>query len=130
MSKCIWNVAMEDRKCRFCTWNGGCEARNADDRLLPEAYLEVMNATVGHNVLGGGRNGWMKAHFRYMVAYQMAKDGFNQHQIGVVIGKDRATVSSGISSLREMLTVPYAYAEEADVWNKYTENIKLRKNEN
>lgn len=129
MSECIWKVAAEDRRCRFCTWEGGCARRKARSRVSRQTYLSVMNDIVGRDICGS-QNSWHISHYRFMVAYQMMRDGFSQYEIASLIGKNRTTVSYGISAIRDMLTLPQVYVEEAEVWGKYTKQINDMKNEN
>lgn len=129
MVECIWKVAgAEDRLCQYCAWDRGCVARKATKRSLPsQAYFETMNKIVGVDVVKN--NSWLIAHYRFMIAFAMRMDGFRLAEIGDLMGKNHSTISHGVTALRDMLSLPEIYSDEAAVWQEYQKQINLLQDE-
>lgn len=126
---CVWNVTEEDRLCRYCTRNAHCVLARKNGVLPSTQYLEVMNDLVGEDIRKKGHHTRL-AHCRYMVMYQMSRDGFSQDCISRVVQRARCIVPYGKTMVADMLSVPLSYSWEAEIWHKYEETINSMKDEN
>jgi len=131
MGRCIWDVAPEKRRCVYCSFGGGCPKRAAakEPYLPAEEYVEAMNEIVGVDIRRKTRKRpWPQ--WRFLVAYQMAHDGFSHSKIGEALGIDRCTVLYGVSAIANVMDLPQVYPYEMSIWEEYQKSINLLKNEN
>ena len=88
-----------------------------------EEYLAVMEELTGKDIRSKSRMPdvvWA----RFMVMYQMRKDGLTFKYIGDTLGKDHATVVHGVRMINDMLDMPRMYPEEIRLWQQFQKSIK------
>ena len=88
-----------------------------------EEYVRVMSDLAGVDVMSNTRRepvSWP----RYMVMYQMRKDGLTFKRIGDFFGKNHATVVHGVGVVKDMLTMPRMYPTEIRLWQQFQKSIR------
>ena len=129
MSNCIWNIPVEDRHCECCVYRG-CEPPHAAERdaaPVAERYVAMMEDLVGLNIISPSRKDsvvWP----RFLVMFQLFRDGYSHREIAKAIGRDRTTVIHAINRVRDMLHYPNFYPSEMRIWLKFQELLSLRQN--
>jgi len=123
---CIWKVAQEDRRCEFCSYYGECEAHEASPPVdvVGAIYCEAMGGIIARDVRDKTRERnvvWA----RYMVFWQLTKDGFSLTEVGDFMGFDHTTVLHGRNQIETMLEMPKMYPTEARIWEKFQKSIEL-----
>lgn len=114
----------KDRRCEFCTYL--CAERKKPDRDT-SVYVRAMEQVVGPGLLGRSRC-WDLVWGRNMVAYRMRQDGFGPQEISRTIKRDHSTVLYCIKRAEEMLSSPYFYGNELEIWRKFIKIVDHEQN--
>lgn len=114
----------KDRRCEFCTYL--CAERKKPDRDT-SVYVRAMEQVVGPGLLGRSRC-WDLVWGRNMVAYRMHQDGFGPQEISRTIKRDHSTVLYCIKRAEEMLSSPYFYGNELEIWRKFIKIVDHEQN--
>ena len=61
---------------------------------------------------------------RYLVMYQLRKDGLSFPKIARVFGVNHATVVHGVKGVQAMLDMPRMYPDEIRLWQRFQKIIK------
>lgn len=132
MNPCIWKVAPEDRRCKFCIYNlcekyAPPEAKDAS----PDAdrYARILSELVGEEILTDCRKRPL-VWARFFLYFQLFRDGYRHSEIAEAVGRNRSSIIHGIESVREMQRHPWSYDQELCVWDKFEKELSLRKNMN
>lgn len=126
---CIWRVNKEDRLCGYCIYRQCSERPTPIDKAheVCGEYASILSRLMGVDVLEDSRKQAV-VWGRNMIAYQMCLDGFTQELIASCIGRDRCTVVHCVKSIETMMSSPYQYWKENEIWNKFREKLSLKKN--
>ena len=125
---CIWNVREGERQCEYCSYYGGCEAREMclkePPAMATQKYISVMDSVLGDSTLSktkASRYVWA----RKMIAYKLRERGYTFESIGRALGKNHSTVVSAVNSVRDMLAHPLMYGDETIIWDQFVKNLKI-----
>lgn len=129
MSSCIWKTSVEDRRCEYCSYRGGCErypkgVEKEDVRSVADRYVRAMSEIVGQDILMRTRSSLL-VWARNMVAYQMRLEGYSVTAVGDRLGLNHSTVTHCKSRVEEMLSHPMFYPRETRIWQKFKETLSL-----
>ena len=122
---CVWKVEEKDRRCEYCTYNGGCErypegGGRRDFREVAEFYVTTMSDIVGRDIRLRSRK-QLVVWARNMVAYQLRQEGYVTTDIGKTLGLDHSTITHCQGKVRDMLANPRLYVSEMRVWREFKE---------
>ena len=121
---CIWNCPIEDRKCEYCTFRGGCDRYPLHrESVRPQRYIAIMEEIIGEPVLSRTRHR-LPVWARNMIAYQLWQDGFKSTEIAKIFGFDHSTIVHCRKQVGKMLKMPRMYSIESEIWRKFQESIK------
>lgn len=121
---CIWNCAVEDRHCEFCSYRGGCEryplleSRYEGAKMQAEEYIGLMSKAVGEDIMVSSRKQNL-VWARNMVLYMLRVDGYSLMSIENATGRNHSTVIYATRQVKEMLKKPNMYKDEIEIWNKF-----------
>ena len=88
-----------------------------------DRYIEIMSELTGLDITVNTRRvavSWP----RYMVMYQMRRDGLTYQKIGDRFGKDHSTAVHAVKAVKDMLDMPGMYPEEIRLWQQFQKIIK------
>ena len=122
---CIWKVNDSERHCEFCSYRGGCEEH---EKVTPieEAvpiYVGILSGLVGRDIMEQCRERDVVSA-RYILFYQLIKDGYSQEKIGKNCGFDHSTVCYGKRQVENMLRFPGMYPTEVILWQNFKKLIE------
>ena len=86
-------------------------------------YIDIMSELADVDITENSRRvnvSWP----RYMVMYQLRKDGLSFAKIGRKFGKDHSTVIHAVKVVDDMLSMPRMYPEEIRLWRQFQQIIK------
>lgn len=121
---CIWEVKDEERHCEYCTYRGGCESY---EKVTPiseavSIYSGILSALVGRDIMVKSRERNVVSA-RYILFYQLIKDGYSQEKIGKNCGFDHSTVLHGKRQVENMLRFPSMYPIEMVILQNFNKLI-------
>ena len=129
INRCVWKVAPENRNCRCCVYNYSCKNVLPEWRdAWPDAerYIKAMEQIVGEPITTKSRRNDL-VWARYLVAFQLSKDGYRIQEIANAVGRDRTTILHGLELIGHMEAHPGLYSKELSVWNKFQEMLNSQK---
>lgn len=88
-----------------------------------DKYIAVMSELTGLDIMENSRRVSV-AWPRYMVMFQMRKDGLTFKRIGDRFGKDHTTVMYAVKVMKDMLDMPKMYPDEIKLWQQFQKIIK------
>lgn len=134
MGNCIWGLSQRKRHCEFCSYGGGCDRneakateKNLEDRLTD--YCEKMNAIIDGDIRDHSRISKL-VWGRYIVAYQLRKDGYSLSKIGEMLNMHHSSVMHAVFSVNSMLCTPFAYPYELEIWEEFQKSLNLQHENN
>lgn len=86
-------------------------------------YIEVMSGLAGQDIMENSRRATVTWP-RYMVMYQLRRDGLTFAKIGEIFGKDHSTAVYAVKAVRNMLDMPGMYPGEVKLWQQFQKIIK------
>lgn len=123
---CIWKCAKKNRRCEYCTYDGGCEARDKPDRVDAGEYSSVMSGIIGCDILSNNRRDELVCA-RALVAYQMRMDGMSFTEIGRMLRRDHATAMYYVEKAKDIFRLQNQYMSIIWIWRRFQKELSLQK---
>ena len=86
-------------------------------------YIRIMSGIVGTDITVRSRKAQVTWP-RYLVMYQLRKDGLFFREIAGIFGVNHTTVVHGVKEVHAMLDMPRMYPDEIRLWQRFQKIIK------
>jgi len=128
VAMCVWKVAEQDRLCKYCSYRGGCERYESKPfyEIRGQYYIRIMNGIINDDILRKSRKKRL-VWGRYIVAYQMRKEGYQLVEIAKCLGLMHCTIVHSVHCVEDMLKMPGMYQYEMGLWEYFQEILSLQK---
>lgn len=101
-----------------------CKSRTEKTTLRCSMLMGEMADILGEGYISYASRIPSHVWARTMVAYQMIKEGYSTLEIGRQMMKDHSTVTHMKVKMQDALSLPKAYGDIIEIWNKFQKRIQ------